>query len=90
MRYISVEWPPDDPELSIRCHLEIDDDHMEVRKIEVYMDGAIRRASKDHSEGNTELSWEPTPPNEEIAADPQFVLREITAEEFEALWSGLV
>jgi hypothetical protein len=86
MRYVRVAWKhvfPDDP---ILIYSELDDDRWEVRKVEVFRDGALGYASAKGSSRSLGLGLEPYPPLEEIAGDPQFEPVEITRQEFEDIW----
>ena len=86
MHYIAVEWIHDFPDDPISLYYELDDDRYEHRKVEKYRDGTMHSADATHGEGSTFLAWEPHPTPQEIAADPQFQLSEIPAQEFERIW----
>ncbi len=85
-RYIAVLWRHSLPEEPVELFSELDDARWERRKIEVYRDGHSGYADGTESSGSTGLGVVPIPSLEEIAADPQFTPREITRDEFEALW----
>lgn len=85
--YFACHWHHTLPEEPVELYGELDEGRWEVRKIEVYRDGqAVVLGPKDLEPGAKTLAEAPIPTLEEIAADPQFEAREITREEFEALW----
>lgn len=88
MKYICVKWIHSNPTEPVLLCSELDPENWEVRKVEVWADGAKGFASETESFGSTQLSEEPLPSLDEIASDPQFQPSEITKEEFEALWEA--
>jgi hypothetical protein len=66
---------------------ECDEDGWERRKIEIYRDGRADRASEGEAGGGTVLSLEPVPDVAEINRDRQFSASEISAAEFETVWT---
>jgi hypothetical protein len=90
MRYIVVKWKQQNPSEPTLLYSELDDAGWEIRKVEVFADGRIGFADRGATSGGTRLSIEPLPSLDEIARDPQFEPREITALEFEDLWSRRV
>jgi hypothetical protein len=86
MIYLEVVWSHSIISEPVKLYSEIDEQLWERRKVEVYADGTAGYADAAHSTRGTKLSIEPLPSIEEIAADPQFTPREITAEDFEAVW----
>ena len=87
MRYIAVRWHHSSREYPVDLYSELDDERWEQRKVEVYADGHSDYADATESIGSTMLGLAPVPPLDEIAGDAQFTPREITQQEFEALWS---
>jgi len=87
MHYVFVEWVHTFSEEPIYLYYELDAERHEHRKVEQYRDGTMHSADATHGQGSTFLAWEPHPTLEEIAADPQFRVREIMAPEFEEIWS---
>ena len=65
---------------------ELDANRWEMRKVEVFPDGAKGYASRGEEVRGTSLGQLAVPPLQEIASDPQFLAEEITKEEFEAIW----
>jgi hypothetical protein len=63
-----------------------DDERWELRKVEVYADGLHDWAEGERSTGTARLSDQALPSFEEIALQPEFTAREISREEFEAVW----
>jgi hypothetical protein len=86
VHYIRVEWRHDNPDYPVWLISELDDDRWETRKVEIFANGSKGYAEKGEEGGGTFLGLSPVPPSQEIAADPQFVVAEITKEEFEAIW----
>jgi hypothetical protein len=90
MKYIKVRWIHSSPEEPVDLYSELDESMCETRKVEIFADGRIGFASASESTPSTKtrLSVEPVPPFDEIAADPQFQLAEISKEDFEKVWSN--
>lgn len=87
MIYLRVDWVHSRPEDPVALFSELDAQRWEARKVEVYRDGTCAWASEAETAGGATLGLEPVPDVTAIAADPQFRPREITAAEFEAVWS---
>lgn len=87
MTYLAVDWVHSIPTEPVQLYSELDGDLWEVRKVEVFADGTAGYASAEKRAGDTILSKEPLPTIEDIASDPQFKPRTITAEEFEKIWN---
>ena len=85
---MKVEWIHDLVDEPVMLYSELDDERNETRKVEVFEDGHVEWANASRESGTTGLSYEPIPELGEIAADPLFVPHEISAEEFEAVWSA--
>lgn len=88
MHYLAVEWRHNDPHDPILIFSELDDDRWEVRKVERCRDGRATYAGPDGQTGDTYLDEIAFPSLDEIAADPEFIPREISPEEFEAAWQA--
>jgi hypothetical protein len=88
MSYISVQWVHQDPSDPIWLLSELDSERWETRKIEIFADGSKGYATKTEEVGGTRLGERPVPPLAKIAADPQFIPREIMQDEFEAAWQA--
>lgn len=86
MHYVAVEWLHDALDQPVHLYYELGADRYERRKVEEYRDGRMHAADGSHGQGSTFLSWEPHPPVAEIEADPEFRLRQMTAQEFEGIW----
>ncbi len=84
--HVQVAWRHSFPAEAVGLYGEIDGDRRELRKVREHRDGRIVLADAGRALG-TALSGLPIPPLAGIAADPQFLPREITSEEFEAVWS---
>jgi hypothetical protein len=87
MKYICVKWKHSLPDEPILLYSEVDDDRLEVRKVEVYRDGRKGYAGPGEASASTRLAQQTSLPSlAEIAADPQFEPAEITPEQFEEVW----
>ncbi|WP_105435378.1 DUF6881 domain-containing protein [Neorhizobium tomejilense] len=87
MKYLKVNWKHTFPKEPLELFMEIDDADMETRKVHVYPDGHRERADTNLPDQDTELSYVPMPPLDEINADPEFEGCWITREEFEKEWN---
>ena len=87
MQYIKVKWLHSYPNEPVWLYSELDDNRWEVRKVYVFPNATIEYACSNGNIGSTMLGLEPIPPLEEINADPKFIGNEITADEFEGVWS---
>jgi hypothetical protein len=83
--YLACEWVHDLPDEPVLLYSELDLERLETRKVEVFRDGSIGWAYADH-EVRSALGEVPVPPMSAIAADPQFRPREISADDFDAIW----
>lgn len=90
MKYLMVEWCHSFSNEPVELYSEIDEDGWEVRKVEVYADGSSGYADAHTQTKGSGLSKERLPSFEEIAADPQFNPREISADEFDQIWRSFV
>ncbi|WP_409999431.1 DUF6881 domain-containing protein [Gimesia chilikensis] len=61
MEYLKVEWLHRNDEYPILLFSELDEDRMEIRKIEQYRDGKFCFADHGRATGDTKLSFEPLP-----------------------------
>jgi hypothetical protein len=86
MSFLVVQWHHTNPEDPIWLYSELDNQRREIRKVEVFADGLHDWAEGARSTGAAQLSTQPAPPFEEIALQPEFTPREISREEFEAVW----
>jgi ABC-type uncharacterized transport system permease subunit len=86
MIYLAVKWKHAMADMPVEIISELDDSQMEVRKVEVFAKGTIGYASANTSVGGTALGLAPVPTAAQIAEEIQFSPREITREEFEAMW----
>ena len=69
MEYLKVEWVHSNDQYPTLLYSELDEDRMEVRKVERYQDGRVGFADHKQNSGDTQLGIEPLPSLEEIAAD---------------------
>jgi hypothetical protein len=85
-RHIKVSWKHSDIEEPVELYSELDDVRWEIRKVEVFRNGALGYACHSVSRGGTFLGLTPIPSLAEIARDPQFEPVEIVRNEFEDIW----
>lgn len=86
MKYILVEWKHSDGNYPVLLAAELDEQRWEVRKVDIYADGRTGFADAHESQGDTELWKVPVPELSEIAKNPEFLPKEISKEDFEAIW----
>jgi Domain of unknown function (DUF6881) len=87
MRYIKVDWKHDVTGDPVTIFSELDEQLWEQRKIEVFRDGRLGYADKDEEAGGSMLGIEPWPDLEELGREPEFVIEDISKDEFENRWS---
>ena len=90
MKYIKVIWLHNDSRYPSEIYSELDNECNEVRKIEIFPDGAIGYAADNLSHGKTILGKVPVPSLQEINEDPQFRANEVTQEFFLKKWNEYV
>ena len=88
MQYIAVLWHHQFPDEPVELFSELDSARWERRKVEVFADGRRGFASVHRCGEGTELGSMPVPPLAEIASAAEFTPREISREEFEAVWAS--
>lgn len=86
MTFIKVRWLHSLPTEPVELYSELDASRWELRKVEVFADGAITYADQTQQTGTTGLGLVPPPPLLEIAKNPAFVPIEIDNTEFERVW----
>lgn len=86
MAYAHVYWIHDFVDEPTQFFCEIDDEGYELRKVVRYRDGTLAYADATETYGGTFLSPEPFPPLDEPSPDTRFVITEIGAHEFNAMW----
>ncbi len=87
MIYIRVKWNHSDTRFPVHLYSELDENRMEVRKVEVWADGRCGYAGQNEVFGNTGLDKVPIPSLVKIAEDLQLEPFEISREEFELVWA---
>jgi hypothetical protein len=86
MIYLKVHWNHDSEKQPIAFYCELEDDRMEIRKVELYADGSFGYANEKRSSGKTSLGVLPMLTIEELSASPNYTPAEITRDEFEDIW----
>jgi hypothetical protein len=87
MTYIKVKWNHSIESEPVLLYSELDDQRMEIRKVEVFSDGRMDYADAARGKGNARLGKVPVPPLAEIESDPEFEPIEIGRGEFDAVWT---
>lgn len=90
MQYLKVRWLHDIPSEPILLYSELDDQRWEVRKVEMFADGATSYAGPDGSTGSTLIGLIPVPSIPDIVANAEFEAEEIGEDEFERMWSQAI
>jgi hypothetical protein len=86
MQYIRVDWVHDHSDEPVTLFSEYDDEGWEIRKVEIFRDGRVGRASKFGASNGSMLSLAALPSLTEINKQPQFHGNQISQEEFEKAW----
>lgn len=86
MRYSRLRWDHLSASEPIEILSEYDENGWERRKVEVFHDGSVRFASGTESVGGSKLSLIQRPPDEEVVAEPEFRVFEMSHDEFERAW----
>ncbi len=84
--YLAVNWIHSNPDEPVSLYSELDENLVELRKVEVFADGTAGYAGPNQQSGNTRLAILPLPSKEEIETEMQFQPRYISRDEFEEIW----
>lgn len=84
--YIYSKWKNSPAGSPVEFYSELDQHRYETRKIEVFANGKFGYASKIKATQETRLGITPVPVLSEIRSMPEFDIKEITKQEFEAKW----
>lgn len=87
MIHLRVKWLNQHPEEPVLLFSELDDQRLEIRKVEVFRDGRQGYASSNEEQGGTFLGTTPTPELAILAEDPEFDPEAISASAFERIWA---
>lgn len=87
MTYLKVKWIHAYADQPVLIYSELDHEHWELRKVEIFPDGRIGYADAEVEVGDTGPGQMPLPSVEEIAADPQFEPEVISKAAFEKIWA---
>lgn len=85
--FIRVRWHHKNPNDPVELLSELNAGRWETRKIEFWADGRTGFADEGSTVMGTRLGLVPVPSNQEIDADTQFSLSEISKDEFEKHWA---
>lgn len=84
--YIYSKWHNPPAGFPFEFYSEMDSLRYETRKIEIFPGGKVGIANDKLSVSGTQLGLVPVPELEEIRAQPEFFVKEISADEFESKW----
>ncbi len=90
MKYIHIQWNHDLPDAPTDVYSELDDNRMEIRKIEVFGDQTVGYALLGLASELTSLRPTPVPYVSQLNQDPKASARDIEWHEFDDLWDKLV
>ena len=88
--YFACEWHHESPDDPVLLYEELDDDRMELRKVEEFRDGRRLRSDRIDPDCLPTLSWVEIPPLEKIDAGPEFKVLPLTADGFQSVWDSAV
>jgi hypothetical protein len=86
--YFTVRWHHDSPDEPVLLYEELNEQRLETRKVEEFVDGRRVRSDRIAPELGTSLSWEPVPSEAEIDGQLEFTIEHLAADQFEAVWSS--
>ena len=86
MRYLKVTSIHTSPTEPVLTYSEVDGEHREVRKVEMFWDGTIGCASELTQTGKTRLASELQPSTLDMETEAEAILSDISADEFEEIW----
>ena len=87
MTYLKVKWIHAYADQPVLIYSELDHEHWELRKVEIFPDGRIGYADAEVEVGDPGPGQMPLPSVEEIAADPHFEPEVISKAAFEKIWA---
>jgi len=88
--YLSVKWVHSNSEYPILLVSELNEERVELRKLEYFKSGDVGIASRKKSTHGTMLGTEPVPQLNDINQDRQFEGTEISKADFESQWEVYV
>jgi hypothetical protein len=88
MTYLRVRWLHTNSDYPVLLFSELDSERREIRKVEIFADESKGFACDSEQSRDTMLSIEPLPLDEEIAANPEFIVEPLTKRDFEEIWQG--
>jgi hypothetical protein len=71
---------------AVEWYDELDAERWSIRCVRAFRDGSLKAHSYASPDWRIQMPDQPIPPLEEINANPDFVGREITKAEFDAVW----
>jgi hypothetical protein len=86
MTYIKVAWTHNFETEPVEIWSELDQNRMELRKVERFRNGTLTFAGPTGTLGETQLGESSLPSLDIISQDTQFAPAIITQDEFEQMW----
>ena len=88
MTHLRVKWKHLNPDEPVMLYSELDENRMQHRKIDIFLDGRWGFADEHEEVGGSGLGEAPTPTVEQLNSDPEYEAEEIEQAEFETLWAA--
>ncbi len=88
--YIYSKWKNNPAGSPSEFYSELDAFRYETRKVEVFQNSKLGYASNTMSSSGTILGIQPVPPATEIMKQPEFDIKSISKQDFEAMWTKAI
>lgn len=82
MEYVKWRWFHSFPDEPVLCFAELEEERYSTRQVEVFRDGSQQALGEQEAY----VSEQPYPSNDEINEMGEFLICNITKEEFETVW----
>jgi hypothetical protein len=87
MIYYKVKWSHSNRDFPVLIFSEIDENRLQVRKVEMFYDGSYGRADRRKSIGSTQLSDQKIASLNELSKFTDLEIEEIDKGVFESIWA---
>ena len=88
--YFACAWQHDKSDEPVLFYEELDDDRMELRRVEEFHDSRRLRTDRIDADRGPALSSIEVPPLKEIDAIPELTVLPLSAAAFQATWDSVV